>query len=89
MDYTYYIPVEIQRQLGLLDEGQEKPTDGYPGDQDPQVTQMNFSANQFKWKIGSKLDIGDFDIALDYSISDFNMLSLGVRYTLYKPDFVK
>lgn len=82
MDYLYYIPVEIQRQLGLLEEGQEKPTPGYPGDQDPQLTEMDFTEKQIKFTLGIQANISDFDFALDYSFSKFDMFSLGIRYTL-------
>lgn len=87
MDYLYYIPIEIQRQLGLIDADQEGPTPGFPGDQDPQLTQMDLSEQQFKLSLGTQFNLGDFDVVMDYSISKFNIFSLGVRYTLYKPEF--
>jgi hypothetical protein len=86
MDYLYYIPVEIQRELGMIEQGHEKPTPGYPGDQNPQLTEMDFTEEQIKFAMGVKFDVGDFDMVADYSFSKFNLFSFGVRYTLHKPE---
>jgi len=84
MKYVYYLPVELQRQLGLLDVGQEYPTPGFPGDQEPSTVKMGLTEEQVKWTAGCKFDFNDFGICLDYSVSKFNILSLGMEYTFNK-----
>ncbi len=84
MKYVYYLPVELQRQLGLLDVGQEYPTPGFPGDQDPSTVKMDLREEQIKWTVGCKFDFSNFGVNLDYSVSKFNILSLGMEYTFNK-----
>ena len=78
--YEYFLPVEIQRQLGLLDKDQEYPTPGFPGDTDPQTTHLVLDGSNFRWTIGVVKPIGNFDIFLDYSVSRFDILSGGIQY---------
>ncbi|MEI6090558.1 MAG: DUF6588 family protein [bacterium] len=84
MQYVYYLPVELQRQLGLLEAGKDYPTPGYPGDQEPSTVKMKLIEEQVKWTAGCKFDFNDFGICLDYSVSKFNILSLGMEYTFNK-----
>ncbi|MFA7626701.1 MAG: DUF6588 family protein [Candidatus Kapaibacterium sp.] len=78
--YEYYLPVEIQRQLGMLEQGQEYPTPGYPGDKNPQTTELSIDSSNLRWTIGIIKQIGDFDVFLDYSMSRFDILSGGIQY---------
>ncbi len=92
--FQYFIPVEQQQQLGLLDIGayindpdnpdyrpaQTKPTPGYPGDQKPQTAKLGLSDTNIKWIVGIKKDFANFSIFADYSISKFNILSAGMEY---------
>lgn len=84
MKYVYYLPVELQRQLGLLDVGQEYPTPGFPGDKEPTTFPQKMNEEQVKWTAGCKFDFNDFGVCLDYSFSKFNILSLGMEYTFNK-----
>lgn len=78
--YIYPLSVEIQWQLGLLEKPSHVPTPGYPGDQDPQTTELNLDASNLRWTVGVIKQIGDFDVFLDYSISRFDILSGGIQY---------
>lgn len=78
--YVYPLSVEIQWQLGLLDKPNHGPTPGFPGDQDPQTTELSLDASNLRWTIGFVREIGDFDVFLDYSISRFDILSGGIQY---------
>ncbi|MBX3042272.1 MAG: hypothetical protein KIT33_08965 [Candidatus Kapabacteria bacterium] len=78
--YKYLLPVEIQRELGLLDKDQEYPTPGFPGDTNPQTTELTIDASNLRWTIGIIKPIGNFDIFLDYSVSRFDILSGGIQY---------
>ncbi len=78
--YTYKLSAETQRQLGLLEQGSDVPTPGYPGDQQPQTTELTLDASNIRWTIGFVKPIGNFDIFLDYSVSRFDILSGGVQY---------
>ncbi|MBE2188644.1 MAG: hypothetical protein IAE98_04180 [Candidatus Kapabacteria bacterium] len=80
--YTYFLPVEIQWQLGLLEQGMHEPTPGYPGDQNPQSTDLTFTDTNIKWTIGMTAKFGNFRTILDYSLSKFNVLSFGLVYEL-------
>ncbi len=81
MDYLYYIPIEVQMELGMVEHGSQ-----ISADDKPQLTQMDFTEEQVKFTMGLKFDIGDFDMVADYSFSKFNMFSFGVRYTINKPE---
>jgi hypothetical protein len=78
--YVYPLSVEVQWQLGLLDKPSHKPTPGFPGDQDPQTTELTLDASNLRWTIGIIKPIGDFDVFLDYSVSRFDILSGGIQY---------
>jgi len=84
MKYVYYLPVELQRQLGLLEPGKDYPTPGYPGDQEPSTVKMDLQEEHLKWTTGCKFAFDNFGISLDYSLSKFNILSLGLEYTFNK-----
>lgn len=78
--YKYFLPVEIQWQLGLLEPGITEPTEGFPGDQSPQETTLTFSDDNIKWTTGITAKIGNIRAILDYSLSKFNVLSFGLVY---------
>lgn len=79
-EFLYYISVETQQQLGLLEPGKDYPTPGYPGDQDPQTSYMILTDSNYKWVLGIKRDIGNLAFFIDYSISKYNLLSGGIEY---------
>lgn len=78
--YKYYLPVEIQWQLGLLEKPSYEPTPGYPGDQNPQTTEIGLTDTNIKWTIGLAREIGPVAIYVDYSISKFNIFTGGILY---------
>ncbi len=78
--FQYYIPVEQQQQLGLLEKGIGTPTPGYPGDQDPQTAKLGLSDTNIKWVAGISRDFANFTFFADYSISKFNIFSAGIVY---------
>ena len=84
MKYIYYLPIELQRQLGLIEAGMDHPTPGYPGDQDPSTVKMNLKEEHLKWTAGCKFTFDNFGVCLDYSVSKFNILSMGLEYTFNK-----
>lgn len=79
-EYIYELPIVVQRQLGLIEEGKEEPTPGYPGDTNPQRTELELSDNNIKFKIGAMAKFANFGLALDYSFSNFNIFSFGLEY---------
>lgn len=84
--YTYVLPQEIQIALGLLPQppapGQASvPTPEQPGDTQPQVSVVSVNNTNFKWTIGASAYYENFRVAIDYSVSSFNILSAGVSYT--------
>ncbi|GAB1371107.1 hypothetical protein MASR1M45_11690 [Candidatus Kapaibacterium sp.] len=79
-EYVYLLPVEIQWQLGLLEKPNHGSTPGFPGDKQPQKTNLTVSSDNFRWTIGVVKPIGDFDIFVDYSVSRFDILSAGLQY---------
>ncbi len=79
-DYTYYLPVEVQWQLGLLEFDSFDPTPGHPGDQKPNLVKFDLSDSNIKWVIGAKRSIGPVDIFADFSLSEFNIFSGGLQY---------
>ena len=78
--YTYYLPIEVQWQLGLLDQYHPKPSPGYPGDQNPQYAELELKDINYKFVFGINKQIGPFCICLDYNISKFNIFTGGVMY---------
>ncbi len=86
--YTYPLPQEIQLQLGLLP---PPPSPGapsypdppcYPGDTQPQTSTILSSAQNIKWTIGATAIVDAFRFSVDYSISQFNVFTAGIKYTL-------
>ncbi len=80
--YTYTLPIEVQRELGLIAEGQEGPTPGFPGDNMPQVADMTLDQNNFKAILGLARDISNLRLFLDYNIGKFNILQFGISYKI-------
>ncbi len=92
-DYKYYLPVETQMQLGLLEravvDGVVKilppdPARGYPGDTKPQNASFILNDVNIKWTIGARGNIGPFGLYFDYSISRFNIFSAGLEFNINK-----
>lgn len=91
-NFKYYLSVETQAQLGLLDYGTDEngmtivlppdPENGFQGDTKPQFTSLNLSQDNFKFSIGLNKEIGDFAIFAGYSVSQFNIATFGVAYTI-------
>lgn len=88
-DFKYYLPVETQYFLGLLDriiDDQGRyiilPPDPprFPGDTKPQVSNIRISDSNFKWIIGARKEIGPVALFFDYSISKFDIFSGGIEY---------
>lgn len=86
--YTYPLPQEIQLQLGLLP---PPPSPGapsspdppcYPGDTQPQSSTIHSTAQNIKWTIGATVIVDAFRFSVDYSISQFNVFTAGIKYTL-------
>ncbi len=78
-DFTFYLPKELQRQLGLLPLDSDNPRPPmYPGDQRPQYTNALFKDNAVKFTMGISKTFGSLGICLDYNISKFNIVTLGV-----------
>lgn len=80
--YVYKLPVEIQWQLGLLERGSHNPTPGYPGDNDPQTTELTISNSNAKATIGVTGSVGNIDFILDYNFSKIDILGFGIQYRL-------
>lgn len=78
-DFTFYLPKELQRQLGLLPLDSDEPRPPmYPGDQRPQYTNAVFKDNAVKFTMGISKTFGSLGICLDYNISKFNIVTLGL-----------
>jgi hypothetical protein len=80
-EYVYELPIVVQRQLGLIEEGQEEPTPGFPGDTNPQRTELELNNENYKFKIGAMAKFGNLGIVADYNISNFNIFSFGLEWT--------
>lgn len=90
--FKYYLSVELQAQLGLLPYGEDEngntivlspdPENGYQGDTEPQTTNLNLNQDNFKFSFGLNKEIGDFAIFAGYSVSQFNIATFGVAYTI-------
>jgi hypothetical protein len=86
-EYTYVLPVELQKQLGLM---RDDPTTGtiiadpplYPGDTNPQRAEMSLKDTNYKWVIGASRQIGNFAIHADFSMSKINMFTFGLEYKI-------
>ena len=84
--YTYVLPVETQMQLGLLRPQPagtlpfpEPPE--WPGDTAPQTATYDLSDSNIKVVLGVAKQVGPVSIFVDYSVSKFNILSLGMDVT--------
>lgn len=85
-DYKYYLPVELQWQLGMLESNHYEPSvaaDGtvYEGDTDPQTTTLEAKDSNIKFILGGAYKIGNFRISADVSISKIKLISCGIDYT--------
>ena len=83
--YKYYLPVEVQWQLGLmkLDSASNqivKDPPLYPGDQEPQTANLQLKDNNFKAIFGINKHIGNFSIFFDYNFSKFSIFTGGIAY---------
>lgn len=78
--YKYYIPVEVQWQLKLLEWPNYSPTPGFPGDQNPQIAIVKLDDDQFKFTIGLSAEFYNFILATDFNISKVNILGLTLGY---------
>jgi hypothetical protein len=85
--YTYTLPISMQVDLGLAQYNPEDPNNpiidpenGFPGDTIPQKSDVSLVENHIKWIVGVTKNIGPVTIYADYSLSKFNIFSLGVQY---------
>jgi hypothetical protein len=90
--FKFYLPVEIQGQLGLLETYNDEqgirhiipyPTPGFEGDKNPQTSEIEIDDFNIKWVIGLAKQIGPIVIYADYNISKFNIFSFGIEYRLF------
>lgn len=79
-EYVYELPIVVQRQLGLIEDGKEEPSAGFPGDLNPQRTELQLDDENIKFKIGAMAKYANFGVAIDYSFSNFNIFSFGLEY---------
>lgn len=83
--YKYTLPVTLQKELGLMTDVNGEiaadPANGYPGDTQPQVAKGTLDDTNNKLIFGIAKPIGPVTIALDYSISRFNLLTMGIDVT--------
>lgn len=78
--YKYYLPVEVQWQLKLLEWPNFSPTPGYPGDQNPQVAIVKLNDSQFKFTIGLSAEFYNFILATDFNFSKVNIWGASIGY---------
>lgn len=85
--YTYKLPIQMQVQLGLAKpDPNDKFAPGiieppeFPGDTEPQSSDVNVDENHFKWAVGACRNIGPITLYVDYSISKFNVFNAGILY---------
>jgi len=86
--YNYYLPVELQKDIGLLrvdtlPDGKEvivKAPPEYPGDDVLQSSKVAVSSNHIKWIIGASKNIGPITVFANYNVSKFNIFSGGIQY---------
>ncbi len=91
--FKYYLPIETQFALGLLRAYYPNPDDQsnvvilppeppeFPGDNEPQTTNISLKDTHFKWTVGLRKDFRPISLFLDYSIGKFNIISFGLAYT--------
>ena len=85
-EFKYYLPVEVQAQLGMLRYDPSIPIiyppepPEYPGDTDPQTAVIELNDNNFKWVIGLAKQVGPVRFFLDFNISKFNIFTGGIEY---------
>ncbi len=93
-NFTYYLPVETQWQLGLLrgemtyPPGKDsvyiihkpEPELGFPGDTLPQTSNLRITNTNFKFVFGLTYQLGPVAIFLDYNISKFNIFTGGIEF---------
>ncbi len=84
-DYVYYLPIEMQWELGLIDKYNYdnpnfEPTPGHPGDQNPQKATISLNDANIKWVIGISKQIGPIGIFLDFNMGRFNIFTGGLEY---------
>ncbi|HYF03502.1 MAG TPA: DUF6588 family protein [Patescibacteria group bacterium] len=65
-DYTYVLPAQVQRDLGIVDNS-------------PQTSPQIFKDTNYKWVIGLSRQFGPIAIFADYSVSKFNIFSGGIE----------
>ena len=58
------------------------PANGYQGDDKPQTTNLNLNQDNFKFSFGINKEIGNFAIFAGYSVSQFNIATFGLAYTI-------
>ncbi len=78
--YKYYLPVEIQWQLKLLEWPNYSPTPGYPGDQNPQIAIVKLDDSQVKFTVGLSAEFYNFILATDFNFSKVNIWGLTLGY---------
>lgn len=99
-DFTYYLPITVQYQLGLIyldDNGtpdnfsddyfRKNPELGYNGDPYGSMNKnVIISDKNIKFTIGGILKLGNFSAFADYNFGKIDILSFGI---LYKFDLIK
>jgi hypothetical protein len=78
--YKYYLPVVVQWQLGMLEQGITKPTPGYPGDQNPQTAQIKVQDSQMRFTFGFSKEISNIIFSLDGSVTKMFMFGFSLGY---------
>ena len=78
--YKYYLPVEVQWQLKLLEWPNYSPTPGYPGDQNPQTAIVKLDDSQTKFTFGLSAEFFNFILAADFNVSKVNIWGLTLGY---------
>lgn len=78
--YKYYLPVVVQWQLGLLEQGNPNPTPGYPGDVNPQTALIKISDSQTRATLGISKEFYNFIISADINISKMVMIGATLGY---------
>lgn len=81
--YRYYLPVDMQWSLGMLQRYETKPIPGDPynqGDTQPQTTSINLNESSIKGVVGLSTTFYNVSIFLDYNISKFSIFTFGLAY---------
>jgi hypothetical protein len=78
-DYKYYLPIEVQRTLGLVDANYQRNPPQYPGDNQPQTTNLKLIDRSLKFVAGLAKTIGPVTIFADYNVSKVNIISGGIQ----------